>query len=81
MVLHNYFRLSIIQNGKIPTFIPGEMKDKVFSTEETNEPCIAKLQEGLNMVNGKQTWFGRAANFKGFLAHSQHDSNYISHDM
>jgi hypothetical protein len=42
--------LSIIQNGKIPTFIDGEIKEKVFSAEGTNEACISELQQGLKKV-------------------------------
>jgi hypothetical protein len=42
--------LSIIQNGKIPTFTDGEIKNKVFSAEETNEACISEFQKGLKKV-------------------------------
>lgn len=42
--------LSIIQNGKIPTFIDGEVRGKIFSTEETSDPCILALREGFKKV-------------------------------
>ncbi|XP_046862751.1 uncharacterized protein LOC124456317 isoform X2 [Xenia sp. Carnegie-2017] len=41
--------LSIIQNGKIPTFI-GDLCGTIFSSEQTSEPCITELRGGLKKV-------------------------------
>ena len=37
-------------NGKVPTFIEEEIKNKIFSPEETNEACISEQQDGLKKV-------------------------------
>ena len=41
--------LSIIQNGKIPTFLPEEMIQSIFSAGEL-EPCLAELRNGFQKV-------------------------------
>ncbi|KAK2556204.1 hypothetical protein P5673_021810 [Acropora cervicornis] len=43
------FGLSIIQNGKIPTFLPEEIIQSIFSAGEL-EPCLAELQNGFQKV-------------------------------
>ena len=59
--------LSIVQNGKIPTFIGVVIKRKVFSSElEANEACISELQEGLKKVGiyqvCSQSFYSRLGN-------------------
>ena len=41
--------LSILQNGKIPTFLSEDDLQKVFSGDELG-PCLAELQNGLDKV-------------------------------
>ena len=42
--------LSLVQNGKIPTFLNDEIKKKIFTPEVASEACITELQEGLKKV-------------------------------
>jgi len=42
--------LSIMQNGKVPTFIDEEIKKRIFSAEEPSEACISELRDGLKKV-------------------------------
>ncbi|XP_061170625.1 uncharacterized protein LOC133180021 [Saccostrea echinata] len=41
--------LSILQNGKIPTFLEPEVIQKIFS-DSTDHPCITSLRQGLETL-------------------------------
>lgn len=42
--------LSILQNGAIPRFLKEEDLQALFSTDQPSNPCIAKLQDGFDML-------------------------------
>ncbi|KAJ8309731.1 hypothetical protein KUTeg_011596 [Tegillarca granosa] len=48
-VVGKVFALSILQNGKIPTFLGPDILQKLFSKDEQDE-CIMMLRKGLNSL-------------------------------
>ena len=73
--------LSIIfQNGKIPTFISTQIKEMIFSLDETADPCINNLREGLKKVGVYQV------GAKLYYMHTKNDytawaSKKINHEL
>ncbi|XP_061168808.1 uncharacterized protein LOC133178056 [Saccostrea echinata] len=48
-VVGKTFALSILQNGKIPTFLEPDVIQKIFS-DSTDHPCITSLRQGLETL-------------------------------
>ena len=42
--------LSVLQNGKIPTFLSEEQLQKLIDDSTEHSPCIINLQKGLHKV-------------------------------
>ena len=72
--------LSIIQNGKIPTFLFTQFKEMIFSLDETAGLCVNNLREGLKKVGVYQV------GTKLYYVHTKNDytaraSKKINHEL
>ena len=50
LLTHHCVGLSIVQNGKLPTFLTEEMLQAIFSRNTPLEPCLKALQNGFKEV-------------------------------
>ena len=71
--------LSIIQNSKIPTFISTQIKEMIFSLDETADQCISNLREGLKKVGVYQV--GAKLRYMHTKNYTARASTKINHEL